>query len=151
VRKQVDITLRVIIDTNIWIRILLRGKVTLPVLEAFNRNKFQLIMSQSLLDEFHQVWNRPRLRKYIDLNQGIELEKQLKNRSIWIETKTIPPHCRDPKDLPVLATAIDGEANIIVSGDDDLRADEVLRRSMELYSIQLLGVNSFLEVLEKSD
>ncbi len=150
-RKQVDITLRVIIDTNIWIRILLRGKVTLPVLEAFNRNKFQLIMSQSLLDEFHQVWNRPRLRKYIDLNQGIELEKQLKNRSIWIETKTIPPHCRDPKDLPVLATAIDGEANIIVSGDDDLRADEVLRRSMELYSIQLLGVNSFLEVLEKSD
>jgi putative PIN family toxin of toxin-antitoxin system len=141
----------VIIDTNIWIRILLRGKVTLPVLEAFNRNKFQLIMSQSLLDEFHQVWNRPRLRKYIDLNQGIELEKQLKNRSIWIETKTIPPHCRDPKDLPVLATAIDGEANIIVSGDDDLRADEVLRRSMELYSIQLLGVNSFLEVLEKSD
>jgi len=28
---------------------------------------------------------------------------------------------------------------------------EVLRRSMELYSIQLLGVNSFLEVLEKSD
>jgi putative PIN family toxin of toxin-antitoxin system len=95
--------------------------VTLPVLEAFNQNKFQLIMSQSLLDEFHQVWNRPRLRKYIDLNQGIELEKQLKNRSIWIETKTIPPHCPDPKDLPVLATAIDGEANIIVSGDDDLR------------------------------
>jgi len=46
VRKQVDIILRVVIDTNIRIRILLRGKVTLPVLEAFNENKFQLIMSQ---------------------------------------------------------------------------------------------------------
>jgi putative PIN family toxin of toxin-antitoxin system len=129
----------------------LKGRVTLPVLEAFNEDKFQLIMSQALLDEFHQVWNRPRLRKYIDLNQGIQLEKQLKNRSIWIEPKTIPPHCRDRKDLAVLATAIDGEANIIVSGDDDLRADEVLRGSMELYSIQLLGVNSFLELLEKSN
>jgi uncharacterized protein len=108
-------------------------------------------MSQALFDEFHQVWNRPRLIKHIQQNQGIELEQQLKNRSIWIETKTIPPNCRDPKDLPVLATAIDGAANIIVSGDDDLRADEDLRTAMELYSIQLLGVNSFLKSLEEFD
>ena len=46
-------TLRVVIDTNIWIRILL--KVTLPILEAFNANKFQLIISQELWDEFHDV------------------------------------------------------------------------------------------------
>jgi putative PIN family toxin of toxin-antitoxin system len=141
-------TLRVVIDTNIWIRILLRGRVTLPILEAFNADKFQLVMSQILLDEFHEVWNRPRLRKSIDLNQAIRLEHQLQNRSVWIELKTIPPHCRDPKDLPVLATAIDGKAKIIVSGDDDLRADEALRKSMELYSIELLGVNSFLQYLE---
>jgi uncharacterized protein len=140
-------TLRVVIDTNIWIRILLRGKITLPILAAFNANKFQLIMSQPLFDEFHEVWNRPRLIKYIQQNQGVGLEQQLKNRSIWIEPKTIPPNCRDPKDLPVLATAIDGAANIIVSGDDDLRADEDLRTAMELYSIQLLGVNSFLKSL----
>jgi len=141
-------TLRVVIDTNIWIRILLRGRVTLPILEAFNADKFQLVMSQVLLDEFHEVWNRPRLTKNIDLNQAIRLEYQLQNRSIWIEAKTIPPHCRDPKDLPVLATAIDGKAKIIVSGDNDLRADEVLRKSMDLYSIELLGVNSFLKYLE---
>jgi putative PIN family toxin of toxin-antitoxin system len=103
------------------------------------------------LDELHEVWNRPRLNKYIDQNQAIRLEQQLKNRAIWIETTTIPPHCRDPKDLPVLATAIDGKAKIIVSGDDDLRADETLREAMALYSIELLGVNSFLQYLEESD
>ena len=144
-------TSRVVIDTNIWIRILLKGKVTLPILEAFNANKFQLIISQELWDEFHDVWNRPRLRKYIELDQALQLEKQLRNRSIWIETKTIPPHCRDPKDLPVLATAIDGKANIIISGDDDLRADDDLRKAMDQYSIQLLGVNSFLKILEQSN
>jgi putative PIN family toxin of toxin-antitoxin system len=142
-------TLKVVIDTNVWIRILLKGRVTLPLLTAFNENKFHLVMSQPLLDEFHIVWNRPRLRKYIDLNQAMRLEQQLKNRSIWTKVKTIPPHCRDIKDLPVLATAIDGEASIIVSGDDDLRADEALRKAMRLYSIELLGVNSFLEYLEK--
>jgi uncharacterized protein len=51
-------TLRVVIDTNIWIRILLRGRVTLPILTAFNEGQFQLIMSQPLLEELHLVWNR---------------------------------------------------------------------------------------------
>lgn len=32
-------TPRAVIDTNIWIRILLRGRVTLPILEAFNENR----------------------------------------------------------------------------------------------------------------
>ena len=142
---------RVVIDTNIWIRILLKGRITLPILEAFNQDKFQLVMSQSLLDELHEVWNRPRLSKYIDQSKAIRLEQQLKNRAIWIETKTNPPNCRDPKDLPILATAIDGKAKIIVSGDDDLRADQALREAMKLYFIELLGVNSFLKYLEESE
>ena len=120
----------------------------MPILEAFNSDRFQLVMSQALFDELHAVWNRPRLRQRIDPNQAMCLEQQLKNRSIWVEVTTVPPHCRDPKDLPVLATAIDGAANIIVSGDNDLRADDALRTAMDTHSIQLLGVNSFLDCLE---
>ena len=75
------------------------------------------------------------------------MEQQIKARSIWTEIKSIPPNCRDIKDLPVLATAIDGQANIIVSGDNDLRADETLRKAMKLHSIELLGVDSFLKTL----
>jgi uncharacterized protein len=104
-------------------------------------------MSQPLMEEFTAVWNRPRLRKRIDVTQADRLERQIKERAIWIDIKTIPPHCRDPKDLPVLATAIDGNAAVIVSGDDDLRADSELRTAMEIYGIRLLGVNSFLEFL----
>ena len=138
---------RVVLDTNIWIRILLRGRVTLPILEAFNEGKFQLVMSQFLFDELHQVWQRPRLLKRIDRAQALRLEVQLKERAEWVEVSTVPPNCRDPKDLPVLATAIDGKANIIVSGDDDLRADEALRAAMTARGIQILGVNSFLSQL----
>lgn len=68
-------TFKVVIDTNIWIRILLRGRVTLPILEAFNADRFQLIMSQFLMDELHSVWNRPRLRQRIDANQATRLEQ----------------------------------------------------------------------------
>lgn len=143
-------TVRVVVDTNIWIRILLKGRVTLPVLEAFNEDKFQLVMSQPLIEELHLVWNRPRLRERIDPGQAIRLEQQLQHRAIWVELVTVPPNCRDPKDLPVLATAIDGAAKIIVSGDDDLRADDALRAAMETYDIQLLGVQSFLKALDEA-
>ncbi|WP_375505535.1 putative toxin-antitoxin system toxin component, PIN family [uncultured Nostoc sp.] len=138
---------RVVIDTNIWIRILLKGRVTLPILEAFNEDKFQLVMSQPLMEELHLVWNRPRLRERINPSVAIQLEQQLQYRAIWIELETVPPNCRDPKDLAVLATAIDGQAEIIVSGDDDLRADDELRAVMATYGIRLLGVHSFLNVI----
>jgi predicted nucleic acid-binding protein len=45
---------RVVIDTNIWIRILLKGRVTLPVLEALNEDKetygIRLLGVNSFLD-----------------------------------------------------------------------------------------------------
>ncbi len=140
---------RVVIDTNIWIRILLRGRITLPILEAFNADRFQIVMSQPLIEELHLVWNRPRLRERINPSQAGRLEYQLRYRALWVELETIPPNCRDPKDLPVLATAIDGKASIIVSGDDDLRADDELRSLMATYDIQLLGVLSFLNYLDE--
>ncbi|MEH2410992.1 MAG: putative toxin-antitoxin system toxin component, PIN family [Nostoc sp.] len=74
-----------------------------------------------------------------------------KYRAIWIELQTLPPNCRDPKDLVVLATAIDGKAEIIVSADDDLRADDELRAVMATYGIRLLGVHSFLKYLDERD
>ena len=70
---------RVVIDTNIWIRILLKGRVTLPILEAFNADRFQLVLSQPLMDELHFVWNRPRLRKQIDSDLALRLEQQLRH------------------------------------------------------------------------
>ncbi|MCC5614128.1 PIN domain-containing protein [Nostoc sp. CHAB 5836] len=91
---------------------MLKGRVTLPILAAFNEDKFQLVMSQPLMEELHLVWNRPRLRQQIDSSQAIRLEQQLQYRALWVELKTVPPNCRDPKDLPVLATAIDAPCPI---------------------------------------
>ncbi len=61
-----------------------------------------------------------------------------------VEPTTIPPRCRDPKDHPVLATAIDGRADAIVSGDSDLRDDDKLRAEMESYGVKLWGIDSLL-------
>ena len=140
--------LRNVVDTNIWIRALLGGKVSLPILTALRENKFNVIVSDELMTELREVAQRSRLSKRIDPLDTTELLALLAWYGESVTLSTIPPRCRDPKDHPVLATAIDGHADAIVSGDDDLRADEELRKAMAEYGVQIWGVNSFIEMLK---
>lgn len=71
-------TRRIVVDTNLWIRALLGGPVTLPVLEAWRAGKFVVLLSQSLLDELETVAQRPRLRFRIDSAQLKALIEQLR-------------------------------------------------------------------------
>ena len=135
---------RVVVDTNIWIRILLAGPVTLPVLEAWQSGSFRVVFSQPLLDELEEVSRRPRLRKRIPEERIRKLVRQLRFRGEQVPVTTTPPRCRDPKDEPVLATAIDGRADAIVSGDADLRADDRLREEMAEYGVEIWGVEGLL-------
>ena len=138
-------TLRIVVDTNLWIRALLGGQVTLPILTAWQAGKFAVVVSQPLIDELGDVWQRPRLRALINPEDAERLLEQLRLRSEWVELTTVPPRCRDPKDHPVLATAIDGHADAIISGDADLRADDELRTAMGQYGVALWGVDGLLE------
>jgi putative PIN family toxin of toxin-antitoxin system len=142
--------LRVVIDTNLWIRALLGGPATLPVLEAWRAGKFLALVSHPLLDELEEVSRRPRLSRSIDSAQAQALLEQLRWRGEWTEATAIPPHCRDPKDNPVLATAISGRADAIVSGDGDLRADDELRQRMLEHGVKIWGVTALLAELSDS-
>jgi uncharacterized protein len=141
--------LRIVVDTNIWIRALLGGRMTLPVFRAWQAGAFHVLVSQALLDELDNVWRRPRLKSRINAQHAMALLEQLHWRGIWVELATIPPRCRDPKDHPVLSTAIDGKADAIVSGDADLRDDENLRREMMRFKIELWGIDSLLKNIPK--
>jgi putative PIN family toxin of toxin-antitoxin system len=138
-------TLRIVVDTNLWVRALLGGQVTLPILTAWQARKFTVVVSQPLIDELKDVWQRPRLRDRINPEDAERLLEQLRLRGEWVEPTTVPPRCRDPRDHPVLATAIDGRADAIVSGDADLRADDELRTAMRHYGVALWGVDRLLE------
>jgi putative PIN family toxin of toxin-antitoxin system len=135
---------RVVIDTNVWIRILLAGPITLRVLEAWRSGRFRAVFSQPLLDELEEVSRRPRLRNRIPQERARRLLRQLRFRGEQVTITTTPPRCRDPKDEPVLATAIDGKVDAIVSGDSDLRTDDRLREEMAEYGVEIWGVEGFL-------
>ncbi len=136
--------LRIVVDTNLWIRALLGGRITFPILKAWQTGKFTVVVSQFLIDELDEVWQRPRLRKLINPGDAEKLLEQLRLRGEMVEPSTIPPHCRDPKDHPVLATAIDGNVEAIVTGDADLRADGQLRAEMAEFGVALWGIETLL-------
>jgi len=142
---------RIVVDTNLWIRALLGGPATLPVLEAWEASKFVVVISQPLLDELEAVAQRPRLKRAIDAAQAKALVEQLRWRGEWVEADAVPPRCRDPKDHPVLATAISGQADAIVSGDGDLRADDDLRRQMLEHGVKIWGVSALLSALQREE
>jgi predicted nucleic acid-binding protein len=76
----------------------------------------------------------------------------MRSRAEIVDLKTPPPRCRDPKDDPVLATAIDGQANVIVSGDNDLHADaELSRLMMDEYGVKIWRVHTLLIALENNE
>ena len=95
--------LKVVVDTNIWIRALLGGRITLPIFEAWRAGRFRVLISEPLLAELREVCRRPRLQKFIAEEDAQDLLDQLRWSGIFVEPSTIPPSCRDPKDHAFLA------------------------------------------------
>ncbi len=115
--------MRAVIDANILVRALIMplGSVG-PVLQRLRRGDYTLLYSRSLLDELADVLNRPRIgRKYGLSQQDIKTVLAL----ILLRGEAVNPTrsitaCRDPKDNKFLEVAVAGQADVLVSGDEDL-------------------------------
>lgn len=55
---------RVVVDTNLFVRGLLKGPHTLPLIQAWKEERFTLVTSEALLAELFEVLARPRFRPY---------------------------------------------------------------------------------------
>lgn len=110
---------RIIIDTNLWISFLLTNDFS--KLDTIFKNKSVILLfSQALLDEFIEVAQRPKFKKYFSLTNLENLLLQIKNEAEFIEVTSDIKLCRDPKDDFLLSLAKDGMATHLITGDKDL-------------------------------
>ena len=110
---------RIILDTNIWISYLITKNHSL-LDELLINQQITILFSEELLNEFFEVINRPKLKKYFkqkDLEVILEL---IENYGELIEVKSKIEICRDYKDNFLLSLAVDGKSNYLISGDADL-------------------------------
>lgn len=110
---------RIIIDTNLWISFLLT-KDFLKIDSLLKGNHARLLFSQELLEEFMEVAERPKFKKYFSKQDIKSLLARIHTKAEFITTKSVITICRDPKDNFLLALAKDGKASHLITGDADL-------------------------------
>jgi len=110
---------KIIIDTNLWISFLIT-KDFAKLDEILISQKGILIFSKELLDEFIEVARRPKFRRFFSSSDIEELLETIDEFAVFIKVQTKIEVCRDPKDNFLLSLAIDGEADFLLTGDNDL-------------------------------
>jgi uncharacterized protein len=133
--------MRVVLDTNIWLSGLLWGGVPDQILQLVEQGQIEAIGSEEILDELQRILQRPKLQKRLK-QLGITADSvMLAIRQVLtivrIERLEVPG-LRDPKDIIIIASAVAGNADLIITGDQDLL---VLR---EFSGIRMLSPRDFL-------
>ena len=110
--------MRVVLDTNVLISALISSAGPPgQLLSAVKRGDLALVTSGYQLQELREVFGREKLRPYIRQEEARDLIDNLETVGSPIHEL---PECElspDPSDNPILATAIAGKADLIVSGD----------------------------------
>jgi putative PIN family toxin of toxin-antitoxin system len=128
---------RLVFDTNVIVAALVSEGLCHEVVETHLPDQ-DAILSRILWDELVE-----KLRERFDLAAGdLPLLGLYRRQATWVEPQPLDePVSSDPDDDWVLATAIAGQADAVVTGDDDLLA------LGEYKGVAILSPRRFLERL----
>jgi uncharacterized protein len=118
--------MRVVLDANVFVSSILSGAGTpARILDAWRDDRFQLLISDSILDEMGRVLRYPKIVKRHKWTEA-EIDRFLRTLSI-LAIKTpgslrVNAILEDPSDNRYLECAVEGSADVIVSGNRDLLA-----------------------------
>lgn len=80
----------------------------------------ELLLSEAVIAELEDVFRRPKLDRYHDLNLRLDFLWQLVDIARPIRVIHRVAECRDSRDNIFLELALSGAADVIVTGDFDL-------------------------------
>ncbi|OIP70627.1 MAG: putative toxin-antitoxin system toxin component, PIN family [Oscillatoriales cyanobacterium CG2_30_40_61] len=135
--------MRVVLDVNIWISALLWGGLPAQFLHLSRQNKITIFVSESLLEELEITLQRAKFKNQLKKqNHTIEylmaITEGFSEKCPTIDINL--PQLRDPKDNHILATALSANAEVLITGDQDLL---VLNNFM---GIAIIKPTDFLEL-----
>jgi putative PIN family toxin of toxin-antitoxin system len=140
-----------VVDTNVFVSgtINPHGRPR-QVLRAWHEGRFRLILSDRQLAELITVFGRPKIiRQFrITLKELSELIARIVAVTPIVPSSSIPVSLRDPKDEPILAAALGGNADYLVTGDFDLLGHQGDPR---LGTLKIVTAAEFLAILKDSD
>jgi putative PIN family toxin of toxin-antitoxin system len=144
--------IRAVLDTNVWVSgILTPGHPPAKILELALTGNLRLIISAGIIREIGRVLQYPKvekaLKKHRITSQEVEdvILKLLKVTLITPGARFVEGVSNDPADDMVIACALKGQADFIISGDHHLT-------DLENYQgIKIVDPATFLAIITRLD
>lgn len=146
-------TVKAVIDTNIWVSSLLNPfGFPARLRKAFEEGVFHALVSEPMLAELAEVLSRPRIKdKYgitdTDMEELLILIEERAEHVMLSEDVTI---CRDKDDNFVIETAVKGRAAYLVTRDDDIKFDRNVSSFLSQYGVTVISIANFLALTNKT-
>lgn len=144
--QRPESVLSAVLDTNVIVSgIISSAGAPFEVLTIWRDRRWNLVTSPGILREVERVLTLPKItRRYAITSQdATDAIRLLKARAtIATGTLRIPRTARDPEDDHILACAIEGHADYLVTGDQDLLALE------RFQGIPIISPRAFTAILK---
>jgi putative PIN family toxin of toxin-antitoxin system len=112
----------IVIDTNVFVSAYLKGGLPLQVIDSVYQQQATALTTQDMLEELRTTLLRPKFIPYFSSN-GVNITKLLDayaSVATLVTPIAVDVPLRDDKDYKVLACALGGKAEYIITGDKDL-------------------------------
>jgi putative PIN family toxin of toxin-antitoxin system len=121
---------RIIIDTNLWISLLIGKKLT-EIQILCNNDAVSIYICNELIAEFIRIASCEKIKKYASKERVKETINLIKSSCIEVSIKnTIElAQLRDVNDLYLLELADTVKADYILTGDNDLLTLQIVRQT----------------------
>jgi putative PIN family toxin of toxin-antitoxin system len=113
---------RIVVDTNVLISALLAANSIPGRAMTKAEDSGQLLASTATLAEIDEVLRRPKFARFLSNDIRLEFLKRYRDAVRLILVSSVIHACRDPRDDMFLELAVNGKADLILTGDPDLLA-----------------------------
>jgi hypothetical protein len=141
--------MRITLDTNQLVRALMRPPQLATFVMAWQSRRFSVVASQLLLDEYQAVMVSPEVVPLIQAELLRIFAQQLIGEIEVVALPELPRICRDPLDDKVIATALYGEVDYLVTADEDF-TDPPVAAELAEGGISLITAQDFIRLLDRS-
>ena len=110
--------MRLVVDTNILISALLvEASLSAHLIVLWRQGRFDLLTSTEQLDELMRVTRYPKIRERFTPALAGRLINELRDIAIGLKNLPTITECKDHYDNYLLAMAVAGSADFLVTGD----------------------------------
>jgi uncharacterized protein len=134
---------RVVLDTNVFISALLSSSGKPFASLSWALDNATILTSRELISELATRLARSKFAKYVSEERRKDFVSEIAALSVQIELSGALKACRDPDDDKLLEIAVLGQADCIVTGDQDLLVLD------PFHGVRIITPAAFLEAISE--